>query len=63
MRRHRLAGPNRTNFFRGAVAQCENKVQLGPTRLSELIPTFAAQPVSGQVSAFEFAQRFRPYRA
>jgi hypothetical protein len=63
MRSHRLAGPNRAYFLRGVVAHRENEVQFGRTRLSELIPTLAAQSARGQVSAFELAKRFRPHCA
>ena len=35
---HWLTGPNRTNFFRCVVANCEDEVELRSIRRSELIP-------------------------
>ena len=35
---HWLAGPDRTDFFRRVVANCEDEIELGRIRMRELVP-------------------------
>src|SRR5262249_18167081 len=43
MRRHRLAGPHRTDLARGVVADGEGKIERRRARLGELVPRLRAQ--------------------
>src|SRR5215472_17058414 len=63
MRRHRLAGPDRADFFGRVVADREYEIELGCSRLCKLIPALASHSRCGNVGRLKLAQSFGPYLA
>src|SRR5258705_607775 len=63
MRRHRLTGPDRTDFVGRVVTDGKNEIQFGSTRLREFIPTLASQSLGWDTRGFEAIDRLRPHRA
>jgi hypothetical protein len=59
MRRQRLAGPDRANFFGRVIAHRENKIELGRARPREFVPVFAPRASRGQTRNFKLPQRLR----
>ena len=63
MRRHRLAGPDRTCFARGVVANGEHEIHRGRARAGEFLPALRAHVVDGIAGFGEDAQRHRMHGA
>src|SRR5208337_2282026 len=57
MRGHRLAGPDGTHLFSRVVANGEDKVHLGRSRLCKLFPVLAAQAIRGQMRQLNLLER------
>ena len=63
MYRHRLAGPERTHFFRCVVAHRKDKTEMGCFGCRELIPRLAACVCGTQPRPFDLTNGFRPHRS
>src|SRR5579859_7653029 len=59
MRGHGLAGPDGTDFFRGVVANGENKIEFRCVGSGEFVPAFAAETAGRNVGCFELRYGFR----
>ena len=53
VRRHRLPRPQRTDLIRCVIADGEDEIQRGGTRLRELIPGLAAEVLSAQTRVLD----------
>lgn len=56
VRGHRLARPDRANFFGGVVTNGEHEIQVGGVGLGEFVPIFAASAIGGQLSQLKLSQ-------
>src|ERR1700733_7102232 len=63
MRRHRLSRPDRTRFALRVIANGDNEIHHRRARLSEFIPTLAAQTFRRQVGNLKLLQRHRMNRS
>jgi hypothetical protein len=58
MRRHRLSGPDGTDFLRGVIAYGEKETELGRSRLCQFISALASETGSGNVRGFQLPDCF-----
>src|SRR6516162_8080589 len=58
MSRHWLAWPDWTDFRCRVIANREDEIQFGRTRLCELVPVLATQAFGGQFRNFELSKSF-----
>src|SRR5439155_12183240 len=49
VRRHRLSGPDRTDFARCFIADSDHEIHHRRISLGELVPVLAVEPVSGEM--------------
>jgi len=59
---HGFARPQRTDFLRCVIADCEDEIERGGTRLRELIPRLAPEALNAQTRILNLFEGLRPHR-